>query len=129
MNDGTPQIEQDDRMWAMAAHIGALVVSFFSGGLLCFVVPLVIYVAKKDASPFIGEHAKESLNFRLTLLIGYVVLTPVAIILAITGIGLCIVIPFAIAVWIVELVLSIVAGMKASGGEGYRYPFAIRLVS
>ncbi len=122
-------IDQEQRTWAMVAHIGPILVSLVSGGLLCFVVPLVLYLAKQESSPFIAEHARESLNFRLTLLIAYIILWPVIVLLALSGIGLCIVIPMAALVWFVELVLSIVGGVKAMGGESYSYPFAWRIVS
>jgi len=31
--------------------------------------------------------------------------------------------------WVINIVFSIMGAMSASKGQGYRYPFAIRLVS
>ena len=63
-------LSTDEKNWAIVCHIGALVASFFTGGLLPFLVPLLVLILKGDESPFIAHHARQSLNFRLTLLIG-----------------------------------------------------------
>ena len=112
---------KEDRNWALAAHLGATVGSFISGGMLSFVVPLVIYLAKKEESEFVADQAKESLNFRITLFIGYLI----GIVLTFFVVGLCLI----GIVWLVDLIFGIIAGLKAYEGERYRYPFAIRLVN
>jgi len=112
---------KEERTWALAAHLGATVGSFVSGGMLAFVVPLVIYLAKKEESEFVADQAKESLNFRITLFIGYLI----GIVLTFFVVGLCLI----AVVWLVDLIFGIIAGLKAYEGERYRYPFAIRLVS
>jgi len=38
-------------------------------------------------------------------------------------------IPILIALWILDIVLVIVASMKASEGKLYRYPFTIRFIN
>jgi uncharacterized Tic20 family protein len=72
--------------------------------------------------PFAGAHAKEALNFQLTLLIGFVaglVFTWVT-----CGIGI-----FAlIALLIYSVIMSIIATMRASEGQQYQYPATIRFV-
>jgi uncharacterized Tic20 family protein len=78
---------------------------------------LIIYLVKKDESPFVASHAKESLNFQITMFI-----ICVALVLTLIGILL---------LWfvgIVSLILVIVATIKASDGKLYRYPFSIRLI-
>jgi uncharacterized Tic20 family protein len=45
----------EDTTWAVLAHL-----SFFAFGLIA---PLVIYLVKKDESPFTRHHAAEALNF------------------------------------------------------------------
>lgn len=99
----------DEKTLALLAHILTLVAGF--------VAPLVIYLVKKDESAFVTAHAKESLNFQITLFI-------VFIILFITVVGI-------LLLWIVgllSLVLIIVATIKASEGKLYRYPLNIRLI-
>lgn len=112
---------QEERTWALVAHLGACLASLVSAGLLSFVLPLVIYLAKREESAFVGDQAKESLNFRITLFIGYLI----GAILTIFLVGFCLL----IVIWIVDLVFGIIAGIKAYDGERYRYPFALRLVT
>ena len=99
----------DERVLAMLAHILTIVGSF--------IPPLVIYLLKKDESPFVAAHARESLNFQITVFI-------VIVILALTIIGIL----FIWFVGIIALVLVIVATVRANDSKLYRYPFTIRLI-
>lgn len=80
---------------------------------------LVVFLAKKD-SHFASEHAKEALNFQLTVLVAYIVSWFLMFVL----IGF---LTMAIA-GIASLVFSLVAAIKASDGKDYRYPFTIHFV-
>jgi len=103
----------------MLSHLSAfvgLVIPFF-GALLA---PLIIWLAWRDRSPFVGEQAKEALNFNISVAIGWLVcgLLTVVFIGFLLGIGLF----FA---W---LALTILAAIRASEGVQYRYPLNLRLV-
>ena len=112
------------RSWAMAAHLSALIglVIGFS-----FLGPLVVYLVRRD-DPYVRAHAAEALNFNLSVLIYAVVGGIVLVILIILLVGLLL-IPVAIAAFVAWIVLVILAGVKASRGESYRYPVTIRFVS
>lgn len=102
----------DEKTLALLAHIITLVSSFLG--------PLIIYLIKKDDSKFVAEHAKESLNFQITMALAAIVSS--ILILILIGIVL---------LWLVSittLVLVIIATIKASEGKKYRYPFCIRLI-
>lgn len=105
---------QDDRTLAMLTHL--------SGILFSFLVPLVVWLINKDKPEkrFLVDQSKEALNFQITLLIGYLV----GMVLTIILIGALL----NFVLWIACIVFSIVAGLKANGGEEYRYPVALRLV-
>lgn len=118
---GTTMPTKDERTLALVAHLGAAIASIVSAGLLSFLLPLIIYLVKREDSEFVADQAKESLNFRITLLIGYIISVP----LIFVGVGLCLM-PI---IWLVDLIFGIIAGMKSYDGERYRYPFAIRLVT
>ncbi|HET6397445.1 MAG TPA: DUF4870 domain-containing protein [Pseudoxanthomonas sp.] len=110
----------DDRSIAMLVHL--------SGILLGFIVPLVVWLINKDKpeKSFLNDHSKEALNFSLTLLIIYIALTVLAIVtLGILGL---ITGPLSLLIWLVSIVFYIIAGLAANKGEGYRYPFALRLI-
>ncbi|MBP9932230.1 MAG: DUF4870 domain-containing protein [Chitinophagaceae bacterium] len=102
----------DERTFAILAHALGVVTSFLG--------PLVIYYLKKDESKYVADHAKESLNFQITIFIGYVI----AMFLKIVLIGF--ILPWLLSV--INLVLIIVAAIKASENKLYRYPFNLRIV-
>ncbi len=102
----------DEKTMAILSHILTLVAGF--------IAPLVIYLVKKDESPYVREHAKESLNFQITMII----LSIVSGILIIVLVGLLLL----WLIWLADLILVIVATIKASENKMYRYPFNIRLV-
>ena len=118
----TPGPEPSARNWAIVAHLGPIALSLMSLGILGWLVPLVVLLTQKESSPFAAEHARESLNFRITLLIGYLLSLPLLMLW-------CLFIPIWLAIWLVEIALGIVAAVRASEGQPYRYPFALRLVS
>ena len=83
--------------------------------------PLIVWLIKRADSPEIDAHGKESLNFQLSMLIYNVI----AGILCIVLIG----IPILILLYILNIVLVIVASIKASEGVLYRYPMTIRFLN
>jgi uncharacterized protein len=102
----------DEKTMGILSHILCLAAGF--------IAPLVIYLIKKDESPFVREHAKESLNFQITLFILYII----SFFLIFIFIGILMMVVLGIG----ALVLIIVATVKASEGKLYRYPFNIRLI-
>lgn len=112
----------EDRTWALVAHIGSLVSAWFALGILC---PLLVLLLR-GSSPFVRRHSVESLNFQLTLLLLIVAGTVVTVLTL--GIGLVVVIPVGAVIGVLALVFIIMATMRASNGEEYRYPMSIRLI-
>jgi uncharacterized protein len=108
------------RTWSVLCHASALLGLFFHffGHLLG---PLIVWLIKRDLSPEIDANGKESLNFQISMLIYDVI----AGILCLVLIG----IPILIALWIMNTVLVIVASVKTSNGEFYRYPLTIRFLT
>jgi uncharacterized Tic20 family protein len=103
----------------MLCHLSALV-GLLGNGIGFLLGPLIVWLLKREEHPFIDEQGKEAVNFQITMFIAFFV----AAILILILIG----IPLLIALGILDLVLPIVAAIKASNGEHYRYPFAIRLI-
>jgi uncharacterized protein len=99
--------QQDERMWAMLAHIGAVI--------LGFIAPLIVLLVQGEKSPFTRANAVESLNFQISLLIVGIPLTIIT-----CGLGA--------VIFLVAIVFEIIGGIKANNGVAYRYPVALRLV-
>ncbi len=114
--------DSNEKNWAVFSHILTLFGCVLPGTNL--LIPFLIWYQKKDQSMFIAHHAKESLNFQIT----------VTLVIAIWGllnavlIGLLFLplIPFAV---VFALIFVIRASMKASRGDEYRYPVCLRLVN
>lgn len=99
----------DERLWATLVHIGGI---FFD-----VLAPLIGYLVLKDRGPFVREHTKTALNFQITLLIAEIV----GAILIVVLVGFLVL----AAVYVVKIVFSIVAAIKANQGQWYTYPVAV----
>lgn len=120
---------QEERQWAMFAHLSALAGGLLTsavGGWGFFLGPLVIWLMKKDTMPFVGDQAKESLNFNITVSAIFLILLILSFVTL--GIGLIITLPIMLIVGIAALVFIIIAAMKANEGIAYRYPFTVRII-
>ena len=117
---------QDERTWALAAHLGGPAGLLLSAGLFGFAVPLVVWLAKREESAFVDRQGKEALNFQITLFLIHV--AALAFVLLTLGVGLLIVWPFFLLLWFFELVVGIVAALKSYQGEPFRYPLILRLI-
>ncbi|CAN5663187.1 hypothetical protein BH23PSE2_BH23PSE2_02440 [soil metagenome] len=132
-----------ERQWAATAHLAALVLALMTSLIVGFagmIAAGAIYLLKRDDSPFIAEHAREALNFNLSMFI-YACLAVAAGIALVgatiltLGIGLILTLPAGLAlvlavaaIALLWLVCSIIATIKAWNGEAYRYPLTLRLV-
>ena len=111
--------EQKARQWGMLCHLGAL--SLFIGlPFGNFLVPLLIWILKKDDHPFIDAQGKESLNFQISLFI-YALAAGILVLL---GIGILLLVGIGIA----GIIFPVIAAVKTSEGAEYRYPFTIRFL-
>lgn len=115
MND---RVEKEERTWAMLCHLGSFGGHFIPFGNI--IIPLVIWLIKKEESPFVEYHGKESLNFQITLIIYFAIAFALAFVL----IGFALFIPL----WIFGIVMVIIATIKTNDGNYYRYPFTIRIL-
>lgn len=133
-----------DRQWAASAHFLALLLALMTAwmaGVAGIVGAGIIYLLKRDDSPFAAEHAREAINFNLSMLLYSAAAVAMGVVLAgftvlTLGIGLIVTLPAGLllvaavgAIAVMWLVCSLVAGFKAWNGEHYRYPLTLRLLS
>lgn len=108
---------KDERNLAALCHLAT-----FGGFIIPFaniLIPLAIWMIKKDESNFISDQAKEVLNFQITITIAILIL----VFLLFTIIGTIPAIIGFIGIGIIDIVFPIIGAIKASEGEYYRYPF------
>ncbi|MET4159380.1 DUF4870 domain-containing protein [Agromyces sp. PvR057] len=108
-----PLSPNDEKLWSTLVHIGGI---FFS-----FIPALIGYLILKDKGPFVRAHTATALNFQITMTIALIV----GSILTLVVIGLFII----LAVYVLIIVFSIIAAVKANQGEPYSYPLTIKFVS
>jgi len=103
------------------------------GGFTWFIGPLIIWLMKKDSSPYIDKEGKESLNWQITLTIGAFAIGIVLMILGFIPFLGCVIwlvrLLFFLVVFVGNLILCIMAGLKAKEDGGYKYPYTFKLLS
>lgn len=112
----SPGSDKEARMWATLLHLSllaGLLIPF--GGLI---VPVVIYVLKKDEFPSLEPHWHVVLNWILSSLIYAVIFS--ILIFIIIGVFLL----WALA--LLFLIFPIIGAIKANDGEVWPYPLSIR---
>ncbi|HSH27015.1 MAG TPA: DUF4870 domain-containing protein [Wenzhouxiangella sp.] len=108
--------DKETRTWAMILHLSML--SGLVVPLAGLVVPIVIYMLKKDDMPGIKPHGYVVFNW----MISAVIYAIASMILMIVGIGFLLIAALAI----VSLIFPIIGGIKASEGEVWPYPLSIK---
>ena len=111
--------EKQARIWGTLCHLTALIVmtGIPFGHILG---PLVVWLLKKNRYPFVNDQGKESLNFQLSMTL-YAFVAALLIFVNIGAIML-----FGLVVG--NLILVIIASVKAFNGETFHYPFKIRFI-
>jgi uncharacterized Tic20 family protein len=126
-----PEVESDDalppgfpstmeRNWAVACHLGGFALYLLPFAFGHVLVPLAIWLLKRNESPFIDANGREALNFQISVTI----YTIVAGVLAFVLVGFLLLAVVAVF----QFVLMVVASVRASQGEVYRYPYTLRLI-
>jgi uncharacterized Tic20 family protein len=114
-----PEVNKDARMWAMFCHLAGLA-GYIMPVVGNIIGPLILWQLKKDEYGFVDEQGKEAVNFQISMSLYALISIP----LFFVCVG-----PFLLAaVGIVDLVLLIIAAVKANNGEHYRYPLTIRFI-
>jgi len=110
---------KEDRQTLMLTHLSQLLdlVTGFGG----FIVPLIMWVMKKDEIYDMDEHGKSIINFQLSMFIYAIICIPLILLLGLGFLGL-------IAIGILCLVFPIINAIKANNGERPNYPFSIQFI-
>jgi hypothetical protein len=115
-HSGTAGESKETRTWAMILHLSML--SGLIVPLAGLIVPIIIYILKKDELPGLVPHGYVVFNWMISAIIYAII----CIILMIVVIG----IPLLFALGLVSLIFPIVGGIKASDGEVWPYPLSIK---
>jgi uncharacterized Tic20 family protein len=143
-NDSSMQsVGESERHWAAMTHLSALLLAFltsWAAGLAGVLAAGVIYLIKRNDSAFVAAHAREAVNFNISMFLYACIAVAVGVVLVgatvlTLGIGAIVTAPaglllaaLAVAIAVMWLVCSIIAAIKAWNGEEYRYPLTLRLL-
>ena len=128
MNVHTQSPSLSDRQWAAGAHLAALLAAMLTSlwaGVAGAIAALVVWMLVRDKSAFATEHAKEAVNFNLSMFI-YAAIAVLLVIFTL-GIGLIVALPMWLVLALAWIVCTLLAAFKAYDGQPYRYPITIRL--
>ncbi|MFO8115461.1 MAG: DUF4870 domain-containing protein [Halorubrum sp.] len=98
---------EGDTTLAALAHASALVASFFG--------PLLFLILADDDDELVKRNAKNALNFQIVVFVALVISGLLTVVL----IGLLLIPLIAV----IDLVLVLIATVKANDGEVYQYPY------
>jgi uncharacterized Tic20 family protein len=104
----------------MLTHLSQLLdlVTGFGG----FIVPLVIWISKKDEIYQMDEQGKGIINFQLSMFLYAMICVPLILLIGLGFLGL-------IAIGIICLVFPVINAIKVNNGETPHYPFSIRFIN
>jgi len=105
-------------MFVHLSLIIGIIIPFFG-----LIVPIVVWITKKDSDQLATANAKEAINFQITMILWVLVLIGLTIFAPIFGLAL------AVVLGLVALIMPIVAAVKANGGDEYRYPITLHIFS
>ena len=109
---------KDERTWAMLCHISTLSGMIIPLGHI--IVPLIIWLIKKEEFPLVEDQGREVLNFQISMTI-YTITSAILCLILIGVVFLLILVIFG-------LVVTIIAAITANDGKPYRYPMTIRFI-
>ena len=128
MNVQTHSPSLSDRQWAAGVHVAALLAAMMTSlwaGVAGAIAALIVWMLVRDKSAFATEHAKEAVNFNLSMFI-YAAIAVVLVVFTL-GIGLIVALPMWVVLALAWIVCTLLAAFKAYDGQPYRYPITIRL--
>jgi uncharacterized Tic20 family protein len=110
---------KEDKQLLVLLHLSQLL--DFATGIGGFIVPLILWLTKKEEVFGMDEHGKAILNFRISMLIYILICIPLVFLLGIGILGIIIIAIF-------YLISPIINAIKASNNEKPKYPFSIQFI-
>jgi uncharacterized protein len=94
----------------------------FVSGIGGFVVPLILWLTKKDEVYGMDQHGKAILNFRISMFLYVLICIPLILLLGLGILGL-------IVLGFFYLIFPVTNAIKASNNQPPKYPLSIKFIS
>lgn len=102
-----------DRNYAIGCHLSPFAVPII--GPFALIVPLVLWLVRKDRSPFVDDHGREVINYLLSSALFSIVFVWTLVVPVVIAILVC---------------MNLIRGsIAASNGEYFRFPMTIRFLT
>lgn len=109
----------EDKQLLVLTHLSQLL--DFVSGVGGFIVPLVIWLIKKDEIVDMDRQGKEILNFRISMFIYILICIPLILLLGLGILGL-------IVIGFFYLIFPIVNAVRVSNGQEPNYPLTLKII-
>lgn len=110
---------KENKQLIVLTHLSQLL--DFVTGIGGFIVPLILWLTKKDEIYNMDIHGKAILNFRISMFIYLLVCIPLVLLLGLGILGI-------IIIGFFYLLFPIINAIKASNNEAPSYPFSITFI-
>jgi len=110
---------KENKQLLVLTHLSQLL--DFVSGIGGFIVPLILWLVKKDEVFGMDTHGKAILNFRITMFIFFLICIPLVFFLGLGIVGF-------IVIGIFYLIFPIINALKANNNEAPNYPFSIQFI-
>jgi uncharacterized Tic20 family protein len=134
--------QKEEYTWGTFVHLGGIIGMVVLPTVGNIIGVLVLWLIKRRESAFVDDQGKEAINFQITLSIATVTVNVIDGIYrgfwSLTGTsfwrysrgdffswGFT---DLLWIIWVINIVFSIIAAVKANNGESYKYPLSLRLV-
>jgi uncharacterized Tic20 family protein len=113
------ELKGSEKMLAMWCHLGTLAGVVIPFGN--FIVPLLIWMLKREEYPLVDDQGKESLNFQISIFLYSII--GFALVFLLIGFVILLVLGLFAVIQVIR------ASIGASKGERFRYPLCIRIIA
>jgi uncharacterized Tic20 family protein len=110
---------KENKQLLVLTHLSQLL--DFVSGIGGFIVPLILWLVKKDEIYGMNEHGKAILNFRISMFIYLLICIPAVFLLGLGIVGF-------IVIGIFYVIFPIINAVKASNNETPSYPMSIQFI-
>ncbi|WP_299885970.1 DUF4870 domain-containing protein [uncultured Lacinutrix sp.] len=111
---------KEDRSLLVITHLSQLVTLIVGFGSL--IVPLVVWLTKRDEIYRMDAHGKSIVNFQLSLIVYCIICVPLILLFGLGLLGF-------IVLGLIAIIFPIVNAIKVSNGEEPHYPLSFNFIS
>jgi len=111
---------KEDRQLLAITHLSQLVTLLIGFGSL--LVPLFIWLSKKEDTYLMDRHGKDIINFQLSLIVNCIICIPLILFFGLGILGF-------IILGVISIIFPVINAIRANNGEEPSYPLSYSFIS